>query len=89
MTKLCDVQQTQIPLAKDFGSHLFPPDISLFGFPHKKMTTVKNISTGKTVTHTFSNEASLGSLCEYNAEWIVEDFDENGSEVTFADFSGL
>lgn len=47
---------------------------------------LENVTTGKTVTKTFSNEASLGSLCEYNAEWIVEDFDENGSEVTFADF---
>jgi hypothetical protein len=48
--------------------------------------TITNVSTGKTVTHSFSGEASEGSLCEYNAEWIVEDFDENGSEVTFADF---
>jgi len=48
--------------------------------------TIKNNTTGKTVTHTFSNEASLGSLCEYNAEWIVEDFDSGGSQVSFANF---
>ncbi|KAG4438459.1 hypothetical protein IFR05_006069 [Cadophora sp. M221] len=47
---------------------------------------VKNVTTGKSVTHTFSNEASLGSLCEYNAEWIVEDFESGGSLVSFANF---
>lgn len=47
---------------------------------------ITNNTTGKTVTHTFSNEASLGSLCEYNAEWIVEDFDSGGSQVSFANF---
>jgi len=48
--------------------------------------TITNNTTGKTVTHTFSNEASEGSLCEYNAEWIVEDFESDGSQVSFADF---
>jgi len=48
--------------------------------------TITNVTTGKTVTHTFSNEASLGSLCEYNAEWIVEDFESGGSQVAFANF---
>ena len=38
-----------------------------------------------TVTHTFSGESD-GSLCEYNAEWIVEDFEEGDSLVEFADF---
>jgi hypothetical protein len=38
-----------------------------------------------TVTHTFSGETA-GSLCEYNAEWIVEDFEEGSSLVEFADF---
>lgn len=47
---------------------------------------ITNNTTGKTVTHTFSNEASLGSLCEYNAEWIVEDFESGGSQVSFANF---
>ncbi|KAH7390400.1 concanavalin A-like lectin/glucanase domain-containing protein [Cadophora sp. MPI-SDFR-AT-0126] len=44
---------------------------------------------GKSVTHTFSNEASLGSLCEYNAEWIVEDFESGGSLVSFANFGSV
>lgn len=34
--------------------------------------TIENQSTGDSVTHTFSDEASLGSLCLTNAEWIVE-----------------
>jgi Peptidase A4 family len=48
--------------------------------------TVTNVSTGKTVTHTFSNEGSLGSLCETNAEWIVEDYEEGSTLVPFANF---
>ncbi|OJJ42810.1 hypothetical protein ASPZODRAFT_146979 [Penicilliopsis zonata CBS 506.65] len=47
--------------------------------------TVENVSTGESVTHTFSGETD-GSLCEYNAEWIVEDFEEGDSLVAFADF---
>ncbi|OIW24630.1 hypothetical protein CONLIGDRAFT_718516 [Coniochaeta ligniaria NRRL 30616] len=46
--------------------------------------TITNSSTGKTVTHSFSGESA--SLCETNAEWIVEDFEENGSLVPFANF---
>jgi hypothetical protein len=51
--------------------------------------TVENVSTGKTVTHTFSNEGSEGSLCETNAEWIVEDYEEGSSLVPFADFGTI
>jgi hypothetical protein len=47
---------------------------------------IENVSTGTTVTHTFSDEGSLGDLCEYNAEWIVEDYEEGSSLVSFADF---
>jgi len=47
---------------------------------------VENVTTGKTVTHTFKNEGSEGDLCEYNAEWIVEDYEEGSSLVSFADF---
>jgi len=47
---------------------------------------IENVSTGTTVSHTFSNEASEGSLCEYNAEWIVEDYESGSSLVKFADF---
>ena len=44
---------------------------------------IKNNSKGTSVTHTFSGQPSL---CEYDAEWIVEDFESNGSLVPFADF---
>jgi len=46
---------------------------------------VENVSSGTTVTHTFSGESS-DPLCEYNAEWIVEDFESGDSLVSFADF---
>ena len=45
--------------------------------------TITNESTGQTVSHTFSDQPSL---CEYNAEWIVEDFESGGSLVSFANF---
>lgn len=47
--------------------------------------TIENVSTGKSVTHTFTGGVD-GDLCEYNAEWIVEDFEENSSLVPFANF---
>ncbi|KAJ4371377.1 hypothetical protein N0V83_004594 [Neocucurbitaria cava] len=45
-----------------------------------------NASTGKSVSHTFSSSSTPSSLCETNAEWIVEAFQENGSQVDLADF---
>ncbi|KAJ5946924.1 aspergillopepsin [Penicillium verhagenii] len=50
--------------------------------------TVDNVTTGKSVTHTFSSGVE-GDLCEYNAEWIVEDFEEDDSLVPFADFGTI
>lgn len=47
--------------------------------------TIENLTTGQTVSHSFSGETA-GSLCETNAEWIVEDFESGGSLVPFADF---
>lgn len=47
---------------------------------------IENNTNGDKVTHTFTNEGSEGDLCEYNAEWIVEDFEEGSSLVKFADF---
>ncbi|KAH9940060.1 aspergillopepsin [Epithele typhae] len=44
---------------------------------------ITNVSTGKSVSHSFSGQPSL---CEYNAEWIVEDFEEGSSLVPFANF---
>lgn len=49
--------------------------------------TIENLTTGDKVTHTFSGEAD--ALCEYNAEWIVEDFEEGGSLVSFADYGSV
>ncbi|KAK3316506.1 acid proteinase [Apodospora peruviana] len=46
--------------------------------------TIKNNTKGKTVTHSFSGQSA--HLCETNAEFIVEDFEENGSLVPFANF---
>jgi hypothetical protein len=46
--------------------------------------TLSNKTTGKSVSHSFTGQS--GSLCETNAEWIVEDFEENGSLVPFANF---
>ncbi|KAJ5902918.1 Aspergillopepsin-2 [Penicillium taxi] len=47
--------------------------------------TVENVTTGKSVSHTFSGNVE-GDLGELNAEWIVEDFEENDSLVNFANF---
>lgn len=45
---------------------------------------VKNVSKGTSVTHTFTSQSQ--ALQELNAEWIVEDFEENSSLVPFANF---
>lgn len=50
---------------------------------------IKNLTTGKSVTHTFSNEGSEGSLCETDAEWIVEAYESNGGQVTLANFGTI
>ncbi|EIW81881.1 hypothetical protein CONPUDRAFT_55157 [Coniophora puteana RWD-64-598 SS2] len=44
---------------------------------------IENTTTGQTVTQDIT---SSSALCEENAEWIVEDFEENGSLVEFANF---
>ncbi|KAF3764100.1 hypothetical protein M406DRAFT_260106 [Cryphonectria parasitica EP155] len=49
---------------------------------------IENLTTGQTVSETFTGVTD-GSLCEENAEWIVEDFEECGTTcefVPFADF---
>lgn len=42
----------------------------------KGTLTIVNNTTGKTVTKTLS---STSALCEYDAEWIVEDFESYSS----------
>jgi len=49
----------------------------------KGTAVIKNTSTGQTVTKSLT---SSSALCLENAEWIVEDFEEGGSEVPFANF---
>jgi len=46
---------------------------------------IENLTTGKTVTHSFSGESN--ALCETNAEWIVEDFEECGSSCSLVPFA--
>ncbi|EIW52514.1 aspergillopepsin [Trametes versicolor FP-101664 SS1] len=45
--------------------------------------TIVNHSTGQTVSHTFSGQPAL---CEQDAEWIVEDFEEGNSLVPLANW---
>ena len=45
--------------------------------------TITNHATRETVSHTFTGQPAL---CEENAEWIVEDYEESGSLVPFPDF---
>ncbi|KAG9007962.1 hypothetical protein FRB94_008287 [Tulasnella sp. JGI-2019a] len=44
---------------------------------------ITNNTTGKTVTKSLT---STYALCEQNAEWIVEDFEEGSSLIPFANF---
>lgn len=44
---------------------------------------VENLTTGTTVSKSLT---SSYALCEENAEWIVEDYQENGSLVSLCDF---
>ncbi|KAH6990142.1 putative aspergillopepsin [Ilyonectria destructans] len=46
--------------------------------------TIENLTTGKSTSHSFSSQTA--SLCETNAEWIVEDFQSGSSLVPFANF---
>ncbi|KAI0656093.1 acid proteinase [Cubamyces menziesii] len=45
--------------------------------------TLINHTTGKQVSHSFSGQPSL---CQENAEWIVEDFEEGGGLVPLSNF---
>ncbi|CAF3488946.1 unnamed protein product [Fusarium graminearum] len=53
----------------------------------KGVATLENLSTNQKVTHSFTNTPS--TLCETNAEWIVEAFQEGGSQVDLADFGSV
>jgi hypothetical protein len=47
---------------------------------------LENLTTGQSVSKSLSAPSSSSHLGGQNAEWIVEDFDEGGSQVSFADF---
>lgn len=51
------------------------------------IAVLENLTTGRKVQHQFSSPPS--TLCETNAEWIVEDFQQGGSLVPFADFGSI
>lgn len=48
--------------------------------------TIENLTTGKTVTKSLTSTSALGGE---NAEWIVEDFEENDALIAFADFGNV
>ncbi|KAI0478646.1 peptidase A4 family-domain-containing protein [Xylariaceae sp. FL0804] len=50
--------------------------------------TLENLTTGKSTSHSFTGESS-SPLCEYNAEWIVEDYESGSALVAFADFGSV
>lgn len=53
--------------------------------PTSGWAALENLTTGKSVNHTFTNEARL---CYQSAEWVVEDFYSIGaSENKFANFT--
>ncbi|KAF2648139.1 putative aspergillopepsin-2 precursor [Lophiostoma macrostomum CBS 122681] len=52
----------------------------------KGTVTITNETTGKSVSKTLSAPSSSAKLGGQNAEWIVEDFEENGSLVPLSNF---
>lgn len=53
------------------------------------VATLQNLSNGQKVSHTFTSGSTESSLCETNAEWIVEDFQSGGSLIPFANFGSI
>lgn len=49
--------------------------------------TLKNNSKGKSVSHSFQGESV--TLCQAEAEWIIEDFQLDGQFVPFANFGSV
>ena len=74
--------------AYDFSGISFSPGDSVTLTVTASSTTggsavIENNTTGKKVSHAFSGQPAL---CQTNAEWIVEDFEEGSSLVPFANF---
>ncbi|KAJ6782479.1 hypothetical protein PWT90_07885 [Aphanocladium album] len=51
-------------------------------------TTIENLTTGKSVSHTFRSETAY-PLCESDAEWIVEDFSSNNQPVPLVNWGTI
>ncbi|QKX58219.1 uncharacterized protein TRUGW13939_05340 [Talaromyces rugulosus] len=52
--------------------------------------TITNNSNGQSVTHSFTTDETTSSLCETNAEWIVEDFTLiQGGQQSLAPFANF
>ena len=50
---------------------------------------IENKTTGKTARHSFSGKEVTASLCRVDAEWIVEAYLNNGTQVELAYFGEL
>ncbi len=50
------------------------------------LATIDNLTTGQSVSQHLS---SSFALCEQDAEWIVEDYEEGGSLVPICDFGNI
>lgn len=50
------------------------------------VATIHNLSSGQTVHRNMTAPSSSSALGGQNAEWIVEDFESNGSLVSFCNF---
>jgi len=48
--------------------------------------TLDNLTTGKTASKTLSAPSTSATLCQKDAEWIVEDYESGSSLVSLADF---
>jgi Peptidase A4 family len=55
----------------------------------KGKVVLNNLSTGQSVTQSVSAPDSSSTLGGQNAEWIVEDFEDNGGLVPFANFGSV
>lgn len=71
---------------QDYETNLdFSPGDTLRFTVHAKSTTsgtttVENLSTGNSVSHTFTSETSY-PLCETDGEWVLEDWSINNQHV--------
>ncbi|KAH7360264.1 protease acp1 [Rhexocercosporidium sp. MPI-PUGE-AT-0058] len=54
--------------------------------PNAGTATLENLTQGKTVSQTFSNMTGESTLCQSNAEWIIE---KVGVPTSFIDFDTL